>query len=478
MERVSSKFVRDTLEAAEIEFRWSQKTLAAMRRPNEHKDIGQTILKFQPQLTDALARLESAYRFVKQEEKRLISKKPNYQFDWFKRRMATLASYTKAMNEWIAIGRAIGDGFAWIFYQNDRHLIDEHLKLQRQPLLPPNLGGLGEKLTLENMPAWDGKLLIYHGTTTFLRMGDISLIDLHSTRVAFIGELKTQRVNADRISVSVSLISGDASLLPKMPPIPRKEVIEGQPSAPPLPAKMNERLKRQVKEMHEAISRAQETLAERTISNRADFHLGAVEELVKRSNSKTFVYQKVDNGLLIGALRLPSATTLGTHLMGKGAPRIDHAIADAPAWVMQIMLPEAIDNSISLNSFGGAENLPMVRTCLPFMAWQIDPDILADILFGKVMIVTFFNRAHLLAKLRDRGFEIETDVNGRLKRATKPEGPGKKFDLEHFDHFLSLVERSLMSEKSVVSMIDNTVSTIMDLCENGPARIEFRTRIA
>jgi hypothetical protein len=142
MERVSSKFVRDTLEAAEIEFRWSQKTLAAMRRPNEHKDIGQTILKFQPQLTDALARLESAYRFVKQEEKRLISKKPNYQFDWFKRRMATLASYTKAMNEWIAIGRAIGDGFAWIFYQNDRHLIDEHLKLQRQPLLPPNLGGL------------------------------------------------------------------------------------------------------------------------------------------------------------------------------------------------------------------------------------------------------------------------------------------------------------------------------------------------
>jgi hypothetical protein len=205
---LSRKALRAAIDVAEHEFRWCFEVVTALSKGAKSETIGRSILDFQPRLFDTIADLEKLYRAIKREEKRLIARKGLLNFAWFKRRMATLASYSKALRPVLVIGRAIGDGFAWLFYERDRELIAEHLKHQSQPLLPSDLGGLGERLTVEGVQGLGGYLLIYHGTTTFLRMGDISFIDPKSARVACVGELKTRRINNEQISVEMALVAG------------------------------------------------------------------------------------------------------------------------------------------------------------------------------------------------------------------------------------------------------------------------------
>jgi hypothetical protein len=123
--------------------------------------------------------------------------------------MAKLNGYTKAIEEALAIGRALGDGFAWLFYERDPDLIREHFKRQRQKLLPPGVGGMGESVALKKLQGLGGQLLIYHGTTTFLRMGDISFIDLKTMRVASVGEIKTRSLGGNKYEMNLRLVAGN-----------------------------------------------------------------------------------------------------------------------------------------------------------------------------------------------------------------------------------------------------------------------------
>jgi hypothetical protein len=69
--------------------------------------------------------------------------------------MAQLDTYLKILKGEIGSAKVIGDGYAWIFYRTDDHLIDEHLKRQRQTNLPPGVGGIGERAFVEKLQGWN-----------------------------------------------------------------------------------------------------------------------------------------------------------------------------------------------------------------------------------------------------------------------------------------------------------------------------------
>ena len=94
----------------------------------------------------------------------------------------------------IAIGRSLGDSFAWFFYHSERKHLEEHLKHERQLHMPPGIGGIGELEFLDKTRVIDNHLVIYHGTTTFLRIGDVSFLDMKTLRLTAIGELKTKEI--------------------------------------------------------------------------------------------------------------------------------------------------------------------------------------------------------------------------------------------------------------------------------------------
>lgn len=452
-------------------------TLARMAHPG-----GRTgeldILGFQPRLLEAISGLERAYRAVRAEEKRLIGRKHAIDAKWFRRRMASLAKYRSALIEIVSIARAIGDGFAWLFYENDRDLIVEHLKLPPQGLLPANLGGVGERLTLENLRAIDGKLLLYHGITTFLRVGDISLIDAATMKVACIGELKTERVDSTSIRVSLSLIAGSEQALPRLPTVSVAGTAEKSRSPMVLPRAMSARLERQKQRMEDAIVRAATVATERIDATRVNFHYDALCFLIGRSHERRFEWQSVGPGHALGAVRVPNVRSLADTVLSTRKDPTHRLAAGVEDAALKIMLKDSDDNSLHLSIIGGQSRYLRVRSeALPFVLWPIDHKVLREILFRRVAIISLFNPAHLWAAIRQRGYEVSLDDEGHFKAATKRDGKRIK-GLENIDWFLGLIHHSLMTEDTVISMIDQ----VADLAEarvssEGGLRIELMPRI-
>lgn len=470
---VSARAVREALDAAEKEFAWCQRVVGAFSGYNTEEITGDDIVSFQTRLYKPIADLEQLYRRIKREEKRLIREKARFKPHWFAKRMATLAAYSKKIRDGLMLGRAIGDGYAWFFYERDPNLIDEHLKLQPQPLLPADLGGAGERIILENVQGIDGKLLLYHGITSILRIGDITFVDLTTMRVACLGELKTSRIDPKEINISISLIAGAKDQFPKFPISEKREA-----SIPPTPssASMQTRFERQKKVMQESVVRARDERAGLTIENQLGFHFRELEDVVKRSRPDAFEYVQAGNGLIIGAWRLPP-TSLGSPPPEKALRRVATLTEDVPSWAMKILNRGSPWNSISYGGLGGDESLPVRSSELPFFAWPVDPDVLADIGFGRVVVITLFNSGHMIKRLSEKGYVIEVDEQGRLKRAHK-EVDGKILELGNYDFFLSLVQWALMTEDSVMSMIDETIAATTQVPQDGhPAQIQFRPRI-
>lgn len=268
--RPSAQAIREALRTAEIEFGCCQRIVSALSGYRVEETTGEDVIGFQMRLYKAIADLEQVYRQIKREEKRLIREKARFKPHWFSKRMAQLAAYTRHVREGLTLGRAIGDGFAWFFYERDPQLIDEHLKLQPQLLFPPDLGAAGERVILERVRSIDGKMLIYHGVTSFLRIGDISLVDLKTMRVSCIGELKTSRIDPNRIKISVSMVAGEREQLPKFP---TPESSKQNKLSTPLSSAMQARLTRQKKVMEESIARARKMRSGIRIDSESDFLL-------------------------------------------------------------------------------------------------------------------------------------------------------------------------------------------------------------
>ena len=62
---------------------------------------------------------------------------------------------------------------------------------------PPGIGGLGELNFIEDARLVKGHLGLYHGMTTFLRLGDISFINMEGLSLSAVAELKTTKIAED-----------------------------------------------------------------------------------------------------------------------------------------------------------------------------------------------------------------------------------------------------------------------------------------
>lgn len=468
---ISARAVREALNDAEQKLAWCTRVVGALSGYKADEATGENVIEFQQRLYRIIADLEALYLRIKREEKRLISAKARYTPIWFAKRMAQLSAYSKKLRDGLMLARAVGDGFAWFFYERDPQLIEEHCKLQPQLLLPTDLGAAGERILLENLRGVDGKFMLYHGITSLLRIGDFSFVDMSSLRVACLAELKTSRIDPQRINLSLSIISGNKDQLPKFSM--RKPSKPREP-APPLSASMQARFERQRKVMQEAIVAAKKVRDGLTISSDLNFHYRELEDVVRRSHPRAFEYVKAGNGLIIGAWRVPGARSYGAPSPMRQIKRMPELASDMPAWATKILDAGHAWNSLAFGGLGGDESLKARSTGLPFFAWPVDPQVLADIAFERVIVITLFNAGHLIKRLHVDGYDVGLDEKGRLKRATK-QVDDKLIELENYNYFMSLVPWALMTEDAVMSMIEQTIETTKSVpLDKYPARMEFR----
>ncbi|MBD1548134.1 hypothetical protein [Roseibium aggregatum] len=466
---ISKRLVIESVDAADVHFQWCWEFL---RTPRKKLKSRQAIFDFQVRLTTAFERLCTTYRAIKAAERRLIGRKSLYSAEWFDNRMAQLAQYRNVIIEALGIGRCLGDGFAWVFYRNEPALLEQHAMHQRQLLLPPGIGGIGERAFVEKLQGFEGNFVIYHGITSILRLGDVSFYDPSSGKIACVGELKTKHMGEDQYQIALGIVAGDEKSL-VIPPVDAAN----DEQAIPLEPGVRETLNRQVKQISAAFTNKKKSKDDVRIDMKTQFHHGILAQVVGKSETRVVRFRQAGSGLTIGAWRPRKISSLGRRLMRKTGPR-EKALKPVQDAALAILSNELDDNCLFVSSLGNHDSgyPPMLTGTDPFFWWPLDAHILYDIIFGYVIVMTAFNPAHLWAELRKRGFTVVVDKRSRVTTIHK-EINGRQMEVKNFDYFHQAVQHGLLSEEAALEIFDTWIDNAVTAAGTQSAKYGVRLRL-
>ena len=474
---ISRADITSVIDEAEGRFRECWDTLSLLRskdRRDERKDadLSKGLLDFQPTLARTLYDLSEMYRRLHQEKQSVIARKAALTPSWFRHRLVLLSEYQGVIKAAISLGKRLGDSFAWIFYVSAQDHLLEHSDHQRQFLLPPGIGGLGEVTFVERVKAVGGRLVLYHGMTTFLRVGDVSFIDTNERKVAAIGELKTTKVAEDLLRIGVHAVAPTEKDLTFFVEDPHHlDKNENYPS-PPLPQKMKARLGKQVASMGDVFEFSG---SGGSMELRHDPRIEELSEFCKELKTSTFAYRKIGDGLLLFGTRT-ARRSLSSKLFGGALPRWTEKLHVVKPGLQSIMDEESADNEIRI----GALNDPDVEYRLapgmaPIFFWSLDTATIGDVLFHDAEIYFLYNPAHLAAKLRQAGFGIIPLPGQRGFKVEKSLGD-VTFRIENLRYFEHLVAHEFWDEEAVVEALCGVARSVEqgDISPNAEIRIAVK----
>lgn len=460
------------IDKTEAAYHRCWRILCHMKIPEEQGLSTDELLGFQPTLSKALFSLDEMYRALRQEERAIVGKKASLSPKWFSHRLGVLHSYQETLATAIAIGKSLGDSFAWFFYYRSRELLYEHMKLDKQLHTPPATGGTGEREFIDKVRVFQNHFVLYHGITTFLRLGDVSLIDTGTLETVGIGELKTRRTGPDTVEITMLALGPDrrGSRLFEQP----REREEPQTTddfftLDWLSPGMKQKLKRQVDGMFASFQPPDPDFA---TSMRIDSHQAELAALSNRLITSSPVFQKIGDGLLLVACLRPQRS-LCSRLMGASTIDWQKKLDRACEEVRRILDQDRVDNLLFTIPLHNPEpDYQLTYGMIPLFWWPLNLDFVEKVLFHKVWLVGMYNPIHLFRKLGVLGFDAEYDGEHRRYQVTKPYGEGVLV-IENFGYFVHLITHQLFTEESVVQMITHYLSTIEEPSIPANSRVQF-----
>ncbi|MGD9874340.1 MAG: hypothetical protein AB7T27_08705 [Kiritimatiellia bacterium] len=453
---ITRRQVSDRIDDAGASFEQCWDKLDNIRQARPDSDFGQAILSLQPELATALGKLDKLRLKLHGEKRQLIDRKDKLNARWFTHRMQMIASYHEAIDAAIDIGKTIGDAFAWLFYQDEREWLSRHEQHQRQRHLPPGLGGRGEIEFIRNAPMFWGYLVLYHGITTYLRLGDVSLIDLAKRRVIGIGELKTTAVEGNKLSMQMTIV-GHSNLRPPEAPVSRPREAQTH-----LTAAMEDRLRRQVKAMKNAFH--QKTESTLTVQHKihTTSHHSALSAIEAGLATQRCTHAKAGDGLLLTAFT-DHRSHLSARLMGGLPPWFNRSLEDLVPKVMSICDKSSKYNSIHIGTIHYSSNgYSHFHGMIPLYWWPLKTTFLHDLAFRRVVIAGFYNPAFLVGKVRDRGFEVRHSDGDNSFEIERKTADGRSVRLEGFAYLASLVHYHLINEETILAFLDKVLQEAED----------------
>lgn len=448
---LSRAVIRKLIDEIEVEYQKCWQVLSAIKGGALTDPFVMESLDFQVKLASALFRLNEMYRALCQEQSNTIAKKKTLSLGWFRLRMRTLREYQEAIKEAIALGKALGDSYVWVFYHNERELLIKHLEHEEVPHTPPGIGGRGELEFVRNVKALHGHLTIYHGITTLLRIGDVSFIDLKKLRVTAIGEIKTEGAGPSKLRIEMHWIAA-----PKY----RKALLKGPEAkiAKPeetLPPGMQERLKKQIKKM---VTSFEPTKPDQQLKFDQTDYTNSLRNLAASLKRSALAYEKADDGLLFIGLRSNRAKSLSAKLLGKSNPDFSKRIRGVEKQAIQLMDMSQAGTQTNLNNlYVGHLDTYTLRGMVPIFWRDIPLEFLYDLFFYQVAVITLYNPAHLLRKLIGLGYDVVQ--KGRDFNVSKLID-NLNFELPSMEYFLSAIQHALINEDFVVNILANVMKQI------------------
>jgi hypothetical protein len=279
-----------------------------------------------------------------------------------------------------------------------------------------------------------------------------------------LGELKSRKTGDGEIVINAHFIGPrDRPLPPSFRNAPRA----GEPCQP-LPPKMLDRFQRQLEGMaasFKPIPFREELKIEQ------DTHFPALMKLADELERAEVAYAQCGAGLLLVGFRTDETKSLFDKLLNSKfdaisklqdiRPHVERLIDTSPISVSHNA------NSIIISGLGRA-TLPGAT---PLFWCPLRLSFLEKLFFLDAVVVAAYNPAHLLRKLRERGFQVQSIGNHRydiFKMVGK-----SRISVQGFDYWLRLIENHLVDEEVVLRSLDH-VHSIVELGKVGAnARIPF-----
>jgi hypothetical protein len=477
---ISKADVVTVIDEAEGGFRECWDTLfrlKGMSRGESSKDaaLSKALLDFQPTLARALYDLSEMYRKLHQQKLQVIARKAELTSEWFGHRLALIGRYQLAIKAAISVGKRIGDSFAWVFFVSAQDHLLEHGEHQRQFHTPPGIGGLGEVAFVERAQVVGGHLVLYHGITTFLRVGDVSYINVKERKVAAIGELKTTKVAEGKLVIRVDVVASseeDLSFLAGATLHHSIHDTEEKNPLPPLPQEMTARLGKQVASMGDTFEFAG---PEASMELHHDPRIEELSEFCKELKTSTFSHRKIGDGLLLFGTRT-AKRSLSSKLLGGAPPGWTSKLQGTERGAQRIMNKDSANNELWIGAFSDTNTeYRLVPGRAPILFWPLDAATIEDILFHKAEIYHLYNPAHLLAKSRRAGFEVMPIPGQRGFKVEKRIGD-TIFSVENLRYYTHLVTREFWDEDVVVEALCGAARSVEqgDISPNARIRMDFR----
>lgn len=475
MHATVEKAVRSCVEDARVQFEECWTYLCDIKSRKFSESSLDCLTKFQPVLAEAIIALSRKHQDIAGEKKRLIARKNNLCPTWFVRRMKRLSELQKVVLNTLNIGLSLGDAFALFFYRNDpRHLTD-HLQQKRTILGPTGVGAIGELEFIRNTPVFHGYFIIFHGITSVLRLGDISLVNLNNFQIAGLGEIKSHSTEPG--TVRVELIATGPGLDLKSFGLQDASIPEsrGPSISESLDAKQRDRLKRQIKRMTDSfknLNLEKPTFGHAMVSN---FGFVSLEKALHRATSRRMAFERFDDNLIIGVCKSTSRSWWGR--VSNQTSLDDHNLLDGlENEVVSLRLNGRSDNAIYVNSICYTEK--GIAAHLPGMAhpfwWPIDLELLKLLMFLEAFAFTFYNPAYLIADLESDGYRV---IGNEAFNSVAEKNDGKKtLRVERLGHYMTMIQSYLYPRETIIEMFRKIEQSSPDQIRGTPVRMELDIR--
>jgi len=442
--------LKKLIDEVEIEYKWCWDFLVKLKTGDRKNLLPDNLFEFQPKLAVAVFKLSEAYRAIAKEKNILITKKQHLSPNWFKRRMKVLSSYQDSLEEIKKIGKVLGDSFAWLFYGDERVFLRKHFLHEKTPHIPSGIGGQGELEFIRQAKFINNKFVLYHGITSFLRIGDISLIDLKSRKLVAIGEIKTKQIDDSNLLVGFYYV-GEA-----VHEVGKKEIsIEANDGANyKLPQQLQEKLNKQLKKMTDSFVLPNNREDKKLVSNAYINKLDKLFENIKRNKGAC---EKAGDGLLLFGFSI-NKTSLFSKFFNEFGGNLKNILKEFEKQMESIVDISQIGKDGNKNSFFvGQLRKELSAGITPIFWWGTNTENIGKLIFGDVYLGTLYNPAHFLKKLRNLGFEVEQ--KGKSFKISKVIGTSK-FEVMNVSSFLDFLQQSLFDEEILISTFNTIIEKI------------------
>lgn len=423
----------------------------------------------QPTLCGALFDLSAQYRKIHQERQSLIARKDGLSASWFVKRQRTLSDQQRCLVEASAIGRAMGDAFAWFFYQNDLELLEQHARVPLNLHTPPGLGGIGEIEFVKGIKMYQGYMILYHGITTILRLGDVSLIDLSKPHVVGIGELKTVPLDPGSLKITMLLTTNR-----RIFPVDSTIAVSNKSITPDnLPPSMKARLERQMERIGKAISPKKKHRSDEEIHQNLKTNVPELQNFIKTAPVSHFSYSQLEHGLLCIVFR-QQKRSLYAKIFSNQKVDYTEKLNGIEEKVRSLLLNGSPYNSIITGTLlyirDSVPHFPLGT--LPVFWWELDIKTIHRIIFQEYFVLTIYNPAHLIARFEKEGFE-PVFHDDRLSAFRRSSGD-KVLGVDGVWYYIGLICQCFFKEEEVVEMILETIRRADQYKSKIPARFDIR----